>query len=184
MNATNTAHPLSDAALMRMMQHGDRIGFTLLYDRYQSRAMNVCVVVCGDANFASIAVARAFDEIWSRCNMYVPHQCAVHAWVFRIVRNTAVNVSNNTTPEPSDSGGLSVVPGEASWGLSGRDVANVFGRLLSVLPDSEREVVALAYFGELDHKEIAGILGLSAEQVEGRMRLGVDRLRSIVKTGG
>lgn len=39
------------------------------------------------------------------------------------------------------------------------------------------QVIALAYFGELSHSEIASQLGLPAGTVKGRMRLGLEKLR-------
>lgn len=48
--------------------------------------------------------------------------------------------------------------------------------LLTQLPDSQQEVIALAFYGELTHTEIATALGLPAGTIKGRMRLGLQKL--------
>lgn len=46
------------------------------------------------------------------------------------------------------------------------------------LPPAQREVIALAYFGELSDSEIAGELSIPLGTVKGRMRLGLEKLRA------
>jgi RNA polymerase sigma-70 factor (ECF subfamily) len=50
--------------------------------------------------------------------------------------------------------------------------------LLAQLPEAQREVITLAFYGELSHTEIAAHLGLPPGTVKGRMRLGLQRLRA------
>ncbi len=49
--------------------------------------------------------------------------------------------------------------------------------LLAQLPDAQRQVITLAFYGQLTHTEIAEHLHLPAGTVKGRMRLGLQRLR-------
>ena len=58
-----------------------------------------------------------------------------------------------------------------------RSEAGILLEALKGLPTEHAEVVALAFFGELSHAEIAAQLGLSKETVNGRMRLGLEKLR-------
>ena len=48
---------------------------------------------------------------------------------------------------------------------------------LARLPATERDVIALAYFGELSASEIAQQLSLPVGTVKGRMRFGLDKLQ-------
>jgi RNA polymerase sigma-70 factor (ECF subfamily) len=56
------------------------------------------------------------------------------------------------------------------------DASEVQGAL-SDLPDDQRQVIELAYFGGFTHSEIAEQLQLPAGTVKGRMRLGLTKLR-------
>lgn len=58
-----------------------------------------------------------------------------------------------------------------------RSEAGILLEALRGLPTEHAEVVALAFFGELSHTEIAAHLGLSKDTVNGRMRLGLEKLQ-------
>jgi RNA polymerase sigma-70 factor, ECF subfamily len=51
--------------------------------------------------------------------------------------------------------------------------------LLEQLPAEQRQVVDLAFFGGLTHSELAEHLGLPLGTVKGRLRLGLEKLRSL-----
>jgi RNA polymerase sigma-70 factor (ECF subfamily) len=55
---------------------------------------------------------------------------------------------------------------------------------LQQLPDAQAEVIALAYYGELTHSEIATRLSLPPGTVKGRMRLGLNKLRDQIESTG
>jgi RNA polymerase sigma-70 factor, ECF subfamily len=50
--------------------------------------------------------------------------------------------------------------------------------LLTRLPDAQREVITLAFYGQLTHAEIATELQLPAGTVKGRTRLGLHKLHA------
>jgi RNA polymerase sigma-70 factor (ECF subfamily) len=63
-----------------------------------------------------------------------------------------------------------------------RDDAARLRAALAALPEAQREVIALAYFGELSMTEIADRLSLPVGTVKGRMRLGLEKLRHDTET--
>ncbi len=58
-----------------------------------------------------------------------------------------------------------------------RDERETLRNLVGRLPGSQAEVIALAFFGELTHAEIATRLDLPEGTVKGRVRLGMEKLR-------
>ena len=64
-----------------------------------------------------------------------------------------------------------------------RDDAHSLRASLSQLPEVQQEVIALAFYGQLSHTEIAAQLHLPTGTVKGRMRLGLERLRSSIEHG-
>jgi RNA polymerase sigma-70 factor (ECF subfamily) len=69
-------------------------------------------------------------------------------------------------------------PGDIAEEAVAREDARGLLDLLAQLPDAQREVITLAYYGELSHTEIATTLDLSPGTVKGRMRLGLQKLRA------
>jgi RNA polymerase sigma-70 factor (ECF subfamily) len=63
------------------------------------------------------------------------------------------------------------VPEQAAARAQTRDVLN----LLAELPEAQREAIALAFYGELSHTEIAAHLDLPHGTVKGRMHRGLQR---------
>jgi RNA polymerase sigma-70 factor (ECF subfamily) len=79
---------------------------------------------------------------------------------------------------PQDGADLQGTRGDASEVVVAKDDAADLQSSLARLPALQREVVALAYFGELSHTEIATRLRLPPGPVKGRMRLGIQKLRA------
>ncbi len=126
-----------------------------LYDRYCDRAYRVAISVCGDENRAQAAVREVFLSVWRSRASYRPQSGSVAAWLLSSVRYQTIDL-------------------EAVH----RDQSDPLVASLAVLPDAQQEVIALAYYGELSHTEIAAQLKLPIGTVKGRMRLGLQKLRS------
>ena len=62
-----------------------------------------------------------------------------------------------------------------------RDKARHVRHALVVLPPNQRQVIELAYFDGLSHRQIAQLLELPASTVKGRMRVGLQRLRAALE---
>jgi RNA polymerase sigma-70 factor, ECF subfamily len=70
--------------------------------------------------------------------------------------------------------------GEVSAALERQRISQA----LSVLPREQRATIELAYFGGYSHSEIANLLRVPLGTVKGRLRLGMDKLRSTLSESG
>ena len=172
----------SDAALMHQMNAGSTAAFGELYDRHQSQALRVARSCCPNAANAEEAVQDAFESIWRSRRTYRAERGPVVAWAMAIVRYRAMAIAKG---RGRDAYGLVEVLPEASSApdkalddaVAAADAEHLLN-LLQRIPDAQREVIVLAFFGQLTHTEIAAHLGLPAGTVKGRMRLGLDKLRT------
>ena len=179
--ATSPASTLSDAELMGRVQDDDAEAFALLYDRHASRAYRVACSVCHRPGSAEDAVQEAFISIWTNRLTYRRRPEGFAAWAMTIVRNRAVVVARRDAVHDrrgngdarSDDRPSSI---DIAADPAASDEARHLRGLLAGLPDEQREVITLAYYGQLTHTEIAAHLELPTGTVKGRMRLGLQKL--------
>ena len=171
----------TDEDLMRRIQAHDARAFGELYDRHSARAWHVARAVCHDASRAEDAVQEGFLAVWRSNGSYRGELGSVQGWLMTIVRNRAIDAARResarrplrladrrdeaTARSPSDE-------------VIARSEAGVLRDRLAELPDAQAQVIALAYYGQLSHREIAAQLSLPPGTVKGRMRLGMDKLRA------
>ncbi|MGI8791751.1 MAG: sigma-70 family RNA polymerase sigma factor [Acidimicrobiales bacterium] len=67
------------------------------------------------------------------------------------------------------------------WHAVQRDLTERLIAVMRMLPEGEREVIALAYFAELSHRQVAERLELPEGTVKSRMRRGLARMRVMLE---
>ena len=179
----------NDEQLMLRVQADETAAFAQLYDRHSGRAFGLAHSVCRDRGRAEEVVQDGFLTIWRRRTSYQPEAGSFLGWAMAIVRNRAIDsvrrdaAARRPQLAETEYGGAdpsSVPPQDAviaaSEGAGLRD-------LLSRIPPAQAEVIALAYFGELTHTEIASRLAVPEGTVKGRLRLGLEKLRAQMEAG-
>jgi RNA polymerase sigma-70 factor (ECF subfamily) len=173
-----------DKELMRRVQADDTEAFAALYDRLAARAMQIARgVLWADVSRAQDAVQDGFVSIWRARSRYRPELGSVRSWALAIVRNSAIDSWRRTKVPGYQAGELDSVsdrlaaPDDPHVDAVAADMARDVRDLLAKLPPNQREVIGLAFYGQLSHTEIARELQLPVGTVKGRMRLGLTTLR-------
>lgn len=172
----------TDNELIVRMQAGDVTAFAALYDRYCERALRVAWMVSGDRTRAEEAVQEAFGAIWSSRATYRPQRPSAAGWILTVVRNRAIDGARREATvhcHSTDHGAIDTYP--AAHDVAAEAVDRVAACELKVLvgrlPDAQREVIVLAFYGQLSHTEIAAALDVPLGTVKARMRRGLHALR-------
>ena len=171
-----------DGELMRRIQRDDTAALGDLYTRYAVRAYSLARALSHRADVAEDIVQDAFVSIWRSRGTYRAADSDAGGWVMSIVRHRAIDavrrhhVRDRWYDDPENA------REQASREDIGQDAvaaddARRLRALLALLPAAQRDVVVLAYYGELTHVEIAAHLDLPLSTVKGRMRLALERLR-------
>lgn len=176
----------TDEALMVKAQSGDVDAFAALYDRHAERAFRVARAICLDSSRAEDAVQEAFLAIWRSRETFRPDGTNFRAWSMAIVRNRAIDSHRKAAARPPLQ--TAETPDERPLAdldsPSPQDEAVAHGERLELLaslrrlPDAQAAVIVLAFYGELSHSEIARQLEIPAGTVKGRLRLGMQKLRT------
>ncbi len=177
--------PRLDSQLVAAVGAGNVDCFEELYDRYYRRAYRVALSVCHDDDRTQEAVQDAFLAIWQASATFSPQRGSVAGWLLTIVRHRAIDVARRngrhaarrTDEEPLATSSMS---GPACEVVLRHEADHELHASLARLPAAQQEVIALAFFGQLSHTEIAHALDLAPGTVKGRMRLGLDKLRVTV----
>lgn len=168
----------------------DQDAFASLYDRYAPRAFRMARSVCADPVRAEEAVQEGFLSIWRGRANFDSSGCSFSAWSMKVVRNAAIDAVRHDTAEKRPRITAQQLQTPKSLAASpedqviARDKADRLRATLATLPEAQAEVIELAFFGELSHGEIAQQLDLPRGTVKGRMRLGLEKLRSRLERAG
>ena len=174
----------SDARLMARVQSDDADAFEALFDRFGFRAQRVAYAISRDHHRAEDITQEAFLSAWRGRDGFRPQQGSVAAWLLGIVRNRAIDsVRRDRRHDDRPAADWEVerqqamVPA-ADDAVAERQQAAELRLTLARLPAAQRDVIVLAYFGELSTSEIAAELDLPLGTIKGRMRLGLKKLRA------
>jgi RNA polymerase sigma factor (sigma-70 family) len=127
---------------------------------------------------------RVFYEVWRNRDRYDPTR-SLEAWVLGIARKRAIDQLRRRHANVVPIEELRHIAGE-----DGRDLAERYARASEVrgalerLPREQREVLTLAYFGDLTQTEIADRLGVPLGTVKARTFRGLRRLADLIATVG
>jgi RNA polymerase sigma-70 factor (ECF subfamily) len=172
---------LTDGDLIRRVAGGDRAAFEELYRRYTRPVLGLALRRLGDRGRAEDALQDAFAAIWRSASSYDPARGQGGAWIYTVARNAIVD-GVRRRPEPPmeapDTPSSERGPderAESSW-LAWR----VHGAL-ELLPEHERPVIELAYWGGLSQSEISDFLQVPLGTVKTRTRSALARLADLLE---
>ncbi len=129
---------------------------------------------------AEDVLQRTFLDAWQHAGSFDPHG-RVSSWLFGIARHRAIDTLRTRRGDLVD---LAVA--RDLVGDDGREVADRLAAAEDVhaalrrLPDHERVVIELTYFGGLTQREIATELELPLGTVKARSSRGVRRLAALI----
>src|SRR5688572_8114446 len=171
----------TDGELIERVGDGDRDAFEELYRRYTRPMLGLALRRLGDRGRAEDALQEAFAAIWRSASSYNPERGQGGAWLYTVARNAIVDGVRKRPEPPMDSPEeASAEDGpdaraEASW-LSWR-----VHSAIELLPDHERRVIELAYWGGLSQSEVAEFLDVPLGTVKTRTRSALARLADLLE---
>jgi RNA polymerase sigma-70 factor (ECF subfamily) len=175
---------LSDEALVVLTGQGEEAALAALYDRHGRIAYGLAVRVVRDRALAEDVVQEAFMGVWRTAARFSAEQGRASTWLMMLVHRRAVDVVRreerrrgellDDAPEPAGDSAE-----DAVWLRLQRERVQA---ALRRLPDREREVLELAYYGGYTQSELARRLGEPLGTVKSRTSSGLARLRALLET--
>jgi RNA polymerase sigma-70 factor (ECF subfamily) len=175
-----------DRDLVRRIAAGDEDAFRGLFRRYAPTAIALARRVARQPYLAEEIVQEAFLALWRNPVAYDPSRGSVRSWLMGMVHHRAVDAvrreeSQRRRAEEAKASDVVVVedPAEAVVEeLGAPQERETVRAALEGLPEEQRQVIELMYFGGLSQSRIAERLELPLGTVKSRTLLGMRRLRA------
>ena len=146
---------------------GKSAGFSAVFLAEEGPLLRFAYGICGRREVAEDVVQEAFLKLHSHWDEVE----SPRAWLFRCVRNLALNHLRKTRRETDEEEGREAVdakpPPDAAVGRM--EAAGMLRMLMAELPEKDRELVELKYDKNLKYKEISKRTGLSVGNVGYRL---------------
>lgn len=165
----------------------DASAFRSLYDATSSKLFGFALRILHKQELAEEALQEGYVAIWNNAVNYQAHLAAPMTWMATIVRNKAFDVlrrSDDTVEIDADHFDSEVMhalqdpqatPIE-SLQMSGD--AKALAYCMTALEGMHRQVVALAYYHDMSHSEVAQQMSLPIGTVKTWIRRSLERLRA------
>lgn len=164
---------------LRALDPAQEADWDALYAALLPRVHNFFRYRVGDGPDAEDLTALTFQKAWQARARYRRDKGAFTTWLFTIARRVAVDHYRSRRVSAPLEAALGVAGGEPADGPAerGSDLERL-SRLLAELPERERELIALKYGAEQEHRVIARLMGLSESNVGTILHRTVAGLRS------
>ncbi len=174
------------AELIARIARGDQSAFSQFYDAHAGLAFGLIRRIVRDKEAAEEVLQEVFWQVWREAASFDPARGGPEAWLVMRAKTRAIDKLRSmrrreqTFVAPVDEGSApGADPRADDPAVAAADRSLVEGAL-GRLPDAQRRVIELAFFGGLTQTEIAARLGEPIGTVKTRARLGLERLRGLL----
>lgn len=177
----------TDEQVLTALAQRDLSALEEFYDRYSKVAYSLAYRIVGDRGTAEDVVQDAFLSVWRQAATYRRDRGAPRTWLLSIVHHRSIDrlrssAAPSTTipyediPEDREEDGTPSIWQQAWNNVRGDMVRHALARL----PAEQKKSIELAYFSGYTQSEIAELMGVPLGTVKGRMRIGLQKLRSML----
>lgn len=160
--------------------HRDRAAFVEIFRHFAPRLKSYVMRLGADDRAAEDIVQESMLMVWRKADSFDRRQAALSTWIFTIARNKRIDrLRRENRPEldPNDPVLVGEAPRPAEDTVQHRQASAHLYEALKALPPEQAELVHMAYFDDMSHREIAAERSLPLGTVKSRIRLALGRLR-------
>ena len=166
------------AQMLALGQQKDREAFAALFRHFAPRVKAFLMKSGVDAGQAEECMQEVMATLWRKAHLFDPTRASVATWIFTIARNRKIDmIRKSRRPEPEElPWGPEAEPDQLEVVALQQDSERLRAALQK-LPEKQRKLIEMAFFGDITHSEIASQTGLPLGTIKSRIRLAIERLR-------
>lgn len=164
---------------MARVRSKDAAAFEALYDEHHRLVYGVAMRMLGDVASAEDVTQAVFLKIWSSPQLFETGNFA--GWLVRMTRNRALDLLRSKSYRheelPQDQPADDRLEDAAFAHIN----ADLVRAALLQLPQEQRDLIELGFFGGMTHEELARRTGVPLGTVKTRVRAGLRKLRAVLQ---
>jgi len=175
-----------DETLIQRLRQGDDAAGAELVRRYHQVLLRYLQRLCGADQLAEEIHQQTWLSALEHLDRFDPAAGSggFKAWLFRIATNKANDHWRAAGRERAAKDGLRLIvereEPDAGYRLEGTEQAMRLKQAIARLPENQRQVLLLRYYGNLKFVQIAEILGCPLNTALGRMHKAMRRLKRMM----
>ena len=164
--------PFDYEAALLACAHGDQHALQNLYQHEAPCMLALALKMLGERAAAEEQVRDAFVLVWKNAESFDPSTSGARAWIHSILRYRLLG----RLRQPGR-----VRPGLASWSaalpaLPHNTDANPLTQALSLLDDTSRQAILMAFYHGCHYEQISTRMNMSAPHIKARVQQGLNRI--------
>lgn len=182
---------LPDEEIIVRLKDGEGWAMSVLYDRYGRLVFSLAFKILNDRGAAEETVQEVFVKVWKRCREYDARRGKFSSWLTGIAHNHAIDELRRRRVRPSASedgdGAMDAVlddgPAPLELAVQSLERRRIVDALKEI-PADQRRAIEMAYFQGFTQQEISEKLGEPLGTIKTRMRLGMQKLKTLLEEPG
>lgn len=168
--------------IRRVAEAQDRSAFATLFGHFAPRLKSYLLRLGAGAAAAEDLAQETMLAVWRKAAYFDPTKAGASTWVFTIARNLRLDtLRRERHPGQIDEDPVPIqAPAPADQAVEAVERERRIRDALGTLPAEQAEVVRLAFFDDHAHAEIERRLGIPLGTVKSRLRLAMNRLRTLL----
>lgn len=182
---------MTDEELVVLYSKGNNVAFDYLLTRHKNTLFNYIYFIIKDKDLTE----DIFQDTFIKAIMTIKQgryteSGKFKAWITRIAHNLIIDYFRQEKNENTVSNDEASVDLFNNMSLSEANIEDVLisgqimldvRKLVSLLPDNQREVLEMRYYKNLSFKEISDLTGVSINTALGRMRYAILNMRKMAE---
>lgn len=183
---TSVLQEMSDGGLVVAIARYREDALAEAYRRHAGAVFALARRVLADLTTAEEVVQEVFLRLWTQPDKFDPDRGSLRSYLLAQTHGRSVDLLRSDTSRRRREEREARQTAEAGYDLEHEvwdlTVADKVKEVVAVLPTAERRAIELAYFGGHTYREVATLLGEPEGTIKSRIRAGLQRMRSALKS--